>query len=163
MEGEIIGIKRAPKHPTYQQPIVSVQPLGLTQQYSGIEISLICIEYYLDAFTILYRLKAEQESLRQLVQTTDALIPFVHASMQDNGGEAYTIEAEPFIGSDEEGRGILRITPIISQAIREAYLKINTVTFYASNGQELQTLYLNEKEFAYTLVFEADRFAWQHK
>ncbi|MDW8234876.1 MAG: hypothetical protein RMJ54_19055, partial [Roseiflexaceae bacterium] len=77
MERSVIGIKRAAPHPSQKQIVIAVQAIGMTRAWQGVELTLICIEYYQDAFAIPCRLRLTTASDSGEMPTI--VIPWVHA------------------------------------------------------------------------------------
>ena len=151
MERSIVGIQRAPRHPTQIQTVVAVQAVGVIHAQEGIELTLICVEYYQDAFAILCRLRVTDVPDNGAAPPP-IIIPFVHAQLSDATGAAYAVEYEPFLGSSADYRGILRVTPMLPQPGVPYSVIIDAVTLYTDDGQQWHELQFDANALVYTIV-----------
>lgn len=133
MERSVIRIRRAAPHPSQMQIAIAVQSVGMTRAWQGVELTLICIEYYQDAFAIPCRLRLTTASGSDEMPTI--VIPWIHARVSDAARTAYAVMYEPFLGSHVDYRGILRITPMLPSIGAPFQVIINGVTWCADNGR----------------------------
>jgi hypothetical protein len=146
----IVGIQRAPSHPTQLQALVAVQAVGVTRAQAGIELSLIGVEYYPNAFAILWRLRVADMPDTRTVRPP-LIIPILHARVVDATGARYAAEYEPFLGSSADYRGILRVTPRVPISAVPCSVVIDSVILYGEDGQRWQELRFDPTALVYTV------------